>query len=219
MRPTGSSALSQQDSLPLDGLTGAASKTCSHMNSTATANIISSPVSADGRSPFASPGGPTTRRSGQGLAPANRSRAPRAGGVSAPIANGTFGQYGASSLLQGALASSLASRLPKLQIGMPQRAMTWRQMVMPSGRLTCRLSASVAIIRASGFIIRATPTAKANQSAPSMAKWPGCKGIEVSPQAWCERMGYPLAWLQCAGSETQSTRKSPRRSSPRATKR
>ncbi len=181
-------------------------------------STISLPASADGPSPSGSLAGPTRSRSGQGLVRVNRSRALGAVAANGMSASAIYGQYGTSSLLQSALMSSLESRLPKPQIGTMRRAMTWRAMAMPSGRLTCRLSVSVAIMRALGFTLSATPTAKANQSAPSMSKWPGCREIEVSPHTWCDRMGYPPAWLQCAGSATRSIPKSPQRSSRRRTK-
>jgi hypothetical protein len=48
---------------------------------------------------------------------------------------------------------------------------------------------------ASGFV--ATPTAKANQSAPSMRKWPGCLEIDLTPEIIERRMGYPIGWTDC----------------------
>ena len=51
----------------------------------------------------------------------------------------------------------------------------------------------------------------------SGCKHPGCRGMEVSPQAFCRRMGYPVEWLY-AVSATQSCRKSPPRSSKRTAK-
>jgi hypothetical protein len=61
-------------------------------------------------------------------------------------------------------------------------------------RLKFRLVPSDTITggRASGFV--ATPTAKANQSAPSMTKWRGCLGIDLTPEMIERRMGYPVGW-------------------------
>ena len=61
-------------------------------------------------------------------------------------------------------------------------------------RLKFRLVPSDTITggHASGFV--ATPTAKANQAAPSMTKWAGCQNIIVEPEVWERRMGYPAGW-------------------------
>ncbi len=61
-------------------------------------------------------------------------------------------------------------------------------------RLRFRLVPSDTITggRASG--LSATPTAKANQLAPSMQKWPGCRQLDITPEAIEIRMGYPVGW-------------------------
>jgi hypothetical protein len=47
--------------------------------------------------------------------------------------------------------------------------------------------------RASGFA--ATPTATANQLAPSMQKHPGCRLIaDLKPETLERRMGFPPGW-------------------------
>ena len=72
--------------------------------------------------------------------------------------------------------------------------LTWRPAGTKSGRLKFRLVPSDTITgaRASGFAH--TPTATANQGAPSMQKYPGARGLEMTPQAWERRMGFPEGW-------------------------
>ena len=57
----------------------------------------------------------------------------------------------------------------------------------------------------------ATPTATANQSAPSMMKHPGCRNFvevfgEVSPSAYEYLMGWPLGWTDLRLLETGKCR-------------
>ena len=188
--------------------TNEASLTCPPAISGDIPNAISSPGSADGPMLSGLPDGQTIVPSGQGLVPVSRFHQPLEVVAAVKEATSISGQSGESLSLQHALISSLANKLPKPLIGIPSSAMTWRELAMPSGRLTSRLAVSARIMRAHGFIFSATPTAKANQAAPSMTKWPGCNGIEVSPEAWCKRMGYPIEWLHCAPSATRSSRKS-----------
>jgi len=79
-------------------------------------------------------------------------------------------------------------------------------------RLKFRLvpSDTITSARASGLL--ATPTATANQAAPSMAKHPGCSGIDLSPETIERRMGYPPGWTVCEPSATPSCPKSPKSS-------
>lgn len=77
--------------------------------------------------------------------------------------------------------------------------LTWKPLTTKSRRhLKFRLAPSDWITggRASGFA--ATPTATANQGAPSMQKHPGCRGLEMTPRAWERRMGYPDGWTDIA---------------------
>jgi hypothetical protein len=118
-----------------------------------------------------------------------------------------YGPSGSGLSLQDRLNGSLVSRLPLPALGLIASAMTWKQSVTPSGRRFFRLSVSAKTISDIGFTLRATPTATANQDAPSMMKHKGCRGIEVTPKSWCERMGYPLEWLY-EGLAMPSSRKS-----------
>jgi hypothetical protein len=89
--------------------------------------------------------------------------------------------------------------------------LTWKRSVTKSRRRwKFRLVPSDTITGggASGF--SATPTETANQGCPSMRKWPGCRGVEMTPEAWERRMGYPEGWSRVAWprSVTASSRKS-----------
>lgn len=86
--------------------------------------------------------------------------------------------------------------------------LTWRAQATKHQFLKFRLvpSDSTTGGTASGFV--ATPTATANQASPSMMKHPGCRGIDVSPETWERRMGFPQGWTDLKPSETQSSPKS-----------
>ena len=56
------------------------------------------------------------------------------------------------------------------------------------------------------------PTAKANQLAPSMRKWPSCRNLQdligrtggaPHPELWEWLMGFPAGWTDCELSATQ----------------
>lgn len=120
---------------------------------------------------------------------------------------GTGGRSGRCSSLQIALTLCLVSRLMRRWNGLMPSALTWKPWGTKSARQFCRLAVSVRIMSASGFTLRATPTATANQSAASMQKHPGCRGLVVNSETWRERMGYPKEWAQCEPMGTQSFRK------------
>jgi len=204
MPPNGSATSSTPDTSPKATLTSGASLTCAQPISLAIRNAISSPASGDGLSPCGSPAGLTTDLFGQVRVPVRLSRARLEAETSQP----TCGPRGSPSSLQTALEGSLASRLPTKELGSIASAMTWTHWVTKSGRRFFRLSLSERTIRALGFTLWATPTATANQACASMAKWPGCNGIEVTPESWCRRMGYPAEWLSLAPSATPSSLKS-----------
>lgn len=190
-----------------------ASSMCSPTTCAATHNAISSPASADGATRSGSPDGQMTDLFGQAVAPASRFLAQPEVGALAGKTSAICGPIGAASSLNGALALSLANRLPRPAIGSMVSAMTWKQWITPSGRRFCRLAVSVSTMRAIGSGLSATPTATANQSCPSMQKWPGCRAVTVTPELWRARMGYPAEWDDCAPTETRSSLKSRRNSS------
>lgn len=158
-------------------------------------SAISSQASADGPLRCDMQDGQTSAQCGPVRVPVSHSQALREVATSGCSASATYGQPGKRLSLNDGLRLSLANRLPKPQIGSIKSAMTWKQWTTPSGRRFCRLAVSVTTMRGLGYSLRATPTATANQSAPSMSKHPGCKGLEVTPHAWCLRMGFPILWL------------------------
>lgn len=135
-------------------------------------NIISSLASADGPSPCASPGGPTTDRSGPDRVPANLS-APPASAAALP----TSAIYGpsspglsASAALQQCLASRLRARLGAN--GSPEYSLTWKEWAMPRREAICALRASGRRTSGSGCTGWPTPTIDAKDWSPeAAAKW------------------------------------------------
>lgn len=153
-------------------------------------NAISSLVSEAVATPYDLLDGTTEGRCGPAHVRANPSHRPHVAGWFRKI----YAPSGYGSWLQRDLAWSLVNRL-STNAGPILSYSTWNIWATRSGRRFCRLALSVSTMRANGFTLWATPTATANQASPSMQKWPGCRGIEVSPEAWCRRMGYPETWL------------------------
>ena len=160
---------------------------------------------------------PTPCRYGPEAAPASRSAQPQAEKVAACHQKSTSGPSGFASSELAVLLPSLGSRFPLPVLGLMRSLMDWRQRAIPSGRLISRLARLGQTTYGTGSGYLATPTATANQDAPSMQKHKGCRGVVVSPAEWCRRMGYPPEWLAAApfygDSETPSSRRSPQRSS------
>lgn len=172
-------------------------------------SVTSLPASVDGVTRSDSPDGLTIEKYGADHLHVFRIPAPPEVGASLR----TCGLHSDDSSQRVALQSLLESRLTRLGLGWMASALTWRHWDTPSGRRFSRLTVSVKTMHANGFTLRATPTSTANQSAPSMQKHPGCRGLVVTPETWCQRMGYPAEWLACAPLETPSSRKSARPSS------
>ena len=99
-----------------------------------TDSATSSPASADGATPCASPGFPTTDLFGQALAHANPS-ARQAASVAATM-SATYGLRSSASSASVALQQSLANRLPALlgSHGSTMYAQTWKMQVTPLRR-------------------------------------------------------------------------------------
>ena len=116
-----------------------------------TSSAISSPASADGASPSASPGGPTTDLSGPAPAPASRSA--RRGSGKAPPTSATSGpSFDASSrsaILQSSLENRLRARMAAT--GSPEYALIWKHWPMRSGPPICALRARAPRTSDSGF--------------------------------------------------------------------
>lgn len=112
------------------------------MTCTDTTNTISSPVSADGHTPCASPAGPTTGPSG--LAPARASRSAKRASARVMLTSAICGQSFFDSSFSADLQSSLESKLRARMAayGSPEYALTWKHWSMPSGLPICALRAS-----------------------------------------------------------------------------
>jgi len=109
-----------------------------------------SPVSVDGNGRSDSPSGQSTERSGLAVALVNLSRLPASARrmktreIYGPLFFGSSPSAG----LQRSLASRLAARLPTA--GSTEYAMTWRELVTPSGRPYCQLAVSARRTSAKG---------------------------------------------------------------------
>lgn len=126
------------------------------MKSEATRKHTSSPASAAGRSPSASPAGPTTGLSGQEAAPASLSaRQAREQGL---LTSGIYGLRGIGSSSSADLQSCLESRLRArlLTTGSTLYKLTWKHWTTPSGLSRSRLRARA--LRTSGIGCSGWPT-------------------------------------------------------------
>jgi hypothetical protein len=107
-----------------------------------TTSATSSPGSADGRSRFGSPDGPTTAPSGPAPVPVSRSAPPASGPEQMTLA--IFGPSGTETLSpSAALQSSLENRLRARMAGRgsPEYVLTWKHWDMESGPPICALRA------------------------------------------------------------------------------
>jgi|ERR1700722_214346 len=120
-------------------------------------SAISSPASASGPTPYASPDGPTTVLSGPAPVPvkASRSRAKRKALPTSDI----FGQTGSGLSPSAALALSLASNLRRKThlLGSTLFNLTWKVRITPAGRSIFALRASARRTSDSGFTSWPTP--------------------------------------------------------------
>lgn len=122
-------------------------------------SAISSPVSASGLTPSASPDGPTINQSGQAVAPASLSaRQAKAAGL---LTSGTFGRACFTSSASADLSTSLGSRLQAVTQthGSTLYKLTWKEWATPSGLCRLRQRASVRRTSESGPTGWPTPTA------------------------------------------------------------
>ena len=120
-------------------------------------SVIGSPVSADGPTPYVSPDGLTTAKSGLAVVPVSPSRAP-APKLGATI-RATFGQRGFASSASADLQQSLVSRL-RQQLDMDGSilfAMTLKEKVTPSGRSVSQVQCRARSTSGSGCGSWATP--------------------------------------------------------------
>ena len=149
----------QPDLFRRETSTLAASTTSRRRNLPDTCNVISSPASAGGHTPCASPAGQTTDLFGQEAALASRSRPPEPEVVSET--SDTYGQLGSRLSASADLQQYLASRLPQLlaTAGSTLFSLTWKQKATPAGRPYCQLVASARRTSGSGYGSWPTPDA------------------------------------------------------------
>jgi len=120
-----------------------------------TANVISSPGSADGPWLFDMQDGPTTDQCGPEAAPASPSR--RQGKARGQRTSGTCGRSSPASSASVALQASMENRLRQLldTAGSMEYSQTWRQKVTPAGRLYLAHTASARRTSGSGSTVTA----------------------------------------------------------------
>ena len=163
------------------------------MNLPLTPSAISSPESADGVSPSASPDGPTTVRSGPDPVPASRSAEPV--GKWAERIRAIYGRRSVASLTGAVLQSSLESRLQArlAAYGSPEYCLTWKRWAMPERPPICALRASGRPISGSASTGWPTPTAgdeKQRTSNLEMAR----KRLESGHQVRLEDAAHLAGW-------------------------
>lgn len=139
MPPSGCETSSPKDASRPATSTPEASLTSTPETSTDTCSAISSPASADGRSPHDSPDGQSIANSGRARARASRSRSPASN--AAPTTSGICGPTSfASSVPDGPLSgweNRLRQRLAR--IGSTECLLIWRASATPQGRPLSRL--------------------------------------------------------------------------------
>jgi hypothetical protein len=193
----------------------------------------------DGVTLCASPAGQTINPSGPAHARVSRFRSLDTGKVM-PTSD-TCGPLFTASSPSAALQSSVENRLRAAMDlnGSLEFALTWRPMDMPSGPPICALRVSERRTTEQDYISWPTPTLSMSQPGPDvsitgqrpdgshatmstqavarrisgLSSRPS-KGGDLNPAQTCWLMGFPPAWLDCTPSETQSSRKSRRSSSP-----
>ncbi len=125
-----------------------------------TLNATSSPASAVGATPCASPAGPTIAQYGPAPAPVSRSVLPASN--SAPPTPATSGPNLPASSRSAVLQRSLANRLQARLVvyGSPEYELTWKEWAMESGPPICALRASARRTSDNGYSGWPTPCAE-----------------------------------------------------------
>lgn len=146
------------------------SRMCGQLSLWDTPNAISSEALASGPSLCDKPDGPMTRRFGQdhALASLSARQAKEAGLLTSGTSGPRFTFLSSSASLQSSLASRLQAATAML--GSTLYRMTWKQRVMPSGRLKPSLAASA--LRTSDPEITGWPTPQVADDNHSRAKDP-----------------------------------------------
>ena len=211
------------------------------MTSMASPKSTSSPGSAGGRTPPASPDGPMTDLFGQALAPANRSRSR----AKAPdlLMQGICGPTFTDSSVPDGPLSSWESRLRErlAMVGSTESPLIWRLKTTPAGMSISRLAPwtpPISVSEVTGSLSTwVTPSARDWKDSAGMATQAGdrtrldqlprqmvhsgqtptgslattAKRGAPNPAFPCWLMGYPAEWLLGAVSATQLTRSSRRK--------
>lgn len=180
--------------------------TCNQPTLWDTHSATSSPASGAGLTPCGWPDGPTTGRSGPGVAPANRSRAPASS--AAQPTSGTCGPCGIGSSESAALTSSLVSRL-KARLptaGSTWCAMTWKEKATPSGRSVCLLRASARRTSGTGCGSWPTPNSQENDMTPEEWSRLNAKQKAANPNlGHKQKMLSTVAQLTCWRTPTDDS--------------
>lgn len=163
-----------------------------------TPNATSSPGSASGASPSATPDGLTTDPSGQPLALANLSaRQAKAAGL---LTSGTCGRQSIGLSASVALQSSLANRLAATtaSLGSTLYSLTWIKRVTPAGHSIPALRASGRPTSGSDFTGWATPTVAERERSPEIIAKLAQKRLEECGQTtvplYCIEQAQLASW-------------------------
>lgn len=177
---------SSQDTSPRAPSRSEASPTSSPPTSETSASSTPSQASESGATQLASPGGPTTSRSGPARARASRSRS-RAQAAPSTTSD-TSGPSGSVSSVSAALRSSLESRLRALTglLGSTLYTLTWKERVTPSQRSISALRASARRTVASGST--SEPSDSTGSTTPA-APWPTTTSTDAKSS---RRHGYMI---------------------------
>lgn len=221
LSPHAGSAISLPADISQKGMSmNEASLTCAPAISPDMPNAISSPASADGRSPSELPAGQTTDLFGRAPVPASPSAPPE--NRAAPLMQGIFGLSGWGSSASVALTQSLVNRLRQRlgSGGSTVYSQTWKMKITPAGRRYWAHTASGHRTSASDSGGLPTPSGTSQNSHVDgrLGDWGGSgnpfRGTELGglhlPRFELWMMGYPETWAELMPPAMPSSRKSRR---------
>ena len=159
-----------------------------------TTSVTFSPGSADGATPSASQGGPTTGQSGPDHVPVSRFR--ERDSEKAMTTNDTSGPLFTASSPSADLQRSLENRLRQnLDLnGSPEYALIWKAVDMPAGPPIYRLRASARRTSGSGF--GGWPTTSANDHMPQSPLPEHLNAYRGQPAPRMKEAGWPTPKAQ-----------------------